>query len=104
MTRDELRHIGAALYGYGWQRRLAGEWGVNERTMRRWVAEPERLPPDRETWLREAYAASANRIGDLGATVLRVPSRDELPNLVVRVVRLWAEIHEADRPLALELA
>lgn len=45
-----------------------------------------------------------DRIHGLGATVLNVPSPDELPTLVGRVARLWAEIHEADRELALELA
>lgn len=46
----------------------------------------------------------AERIHGLGATVLEVPARDELPILVSRVARLWAEIYEADHELALELA
>jgi len=41
---------------------------------------------------------------NLGAVVLNVPAREELPALVSRVARLWAELHEADRELALELA
>ena len=45
-----------------------------------------------------------DRIDALGATVLVVPTRDQLPDLVARVARLWAEIHEADPELALELA
>jgi hypothetical protein len=77
---------------------------VDERTVRRWVADPARLPAEREASLRQAYAASANRIGDLGATVFKVPARDELPALCARIVRLWAELHAADRALALELA
>jgi hypothetical protein len=40
----------------------------------------------------------------LGATVMAVPTPDTLPELVARIVRLWAELHEADRQLALELA
>ena len=44
------------------------------------------------------------RIPHLDATVLKVPPRKDLPDLVARVARLWAEIHEADRELALELA
>lgn len=46
----------------------------------------------------------SDRIERLGATVWRVPSEDELPDAIARVARLWAEIHEADKGLALELA
>jgi len=46
----------------------------------------------------------ADRIGPLGARVARVPGRDELPDLIARIARLWAELHEADAALALELA
>jgi hypothetical protein len=35
---------------------------------------------------------------------MRVPDRQELPDLVARIVRLWAELHEADPGLARELA
>jgi hypothetical protein len=45
-----------------------------------------------------------DRLHDLGANVIRVPERSELPELVARIVRLWAELHEADAPLARELA
>jgi hypothetical protein len=40
----------------------------------------------------------------LGATVLRVPAADELPNLIARIARLWAELHEANPALALTVA
>ena len=43
------------------------------------------------------------RIERLGATVWTIPAKDDLPDAVARVARLWAEIHEADRELALEL-
>jgi len=46
----------------------------------------------------------AERVGRLGATVFKVPSPAELPDLAARVARLWAEIHEADPELALEIA
>lgn len=45
-----------------------------------------------------------DRLERLGATVFRVPAADELPDLVARVARLWAEIHAADPDLALEIA
>lgn len=45
-----------------------------------------------------------DRIGTLGATVFAVPRADEVPDLVARIARLWAELHEYDRELALELA
>ncbi len=45
-----------------------------------------------------------DRIDRLGATVFTVPSPDALPDLIARIARLWAELHEADRALALEVA
>lgn len=45
-----------------------------------------------------------DRLTALGATVVRVPPRDEWPALVARITRLWAELHEADPALARELA
>jgi hypothetical protein len=44
------------------------------------------------------------RIKDLGAMVRRVPAKAELPDLIGRIARLWAVLHEADSALALELA
>lgn len=46
----------------------------------------------------------AARLKGLGATVVVVPAPEALPELVSRIARLWAELHEADRELALELA
>jgi hypothetical protein len=45
-----------------------------------------------------------DRLKGLGATVFAVPAEAELPDLVARIARLWAELHEADRDLALEVA
>lgn len=45
-----------------------------------------------------------DRLKGLGATVMVVPAPAALPDLVSRIARLWAELHEADRELALELA
>jgi DNA-binding XRE family transcriptional regulator len=42
--RETLIKTGEALYGPHWQRELARALGVNERTMRRWVA-GETNPP-----------------------------------------------------------
>ncbi len=46
----------------------------------------------------------ADRIHGLGTTVMVVPAPEALADLVARIARLWAELHEADRDLALELA
>lgn len=43
--RNHLIQVGEALYGPRFQRELAEALGVNERTMRRWVA-GEFEPPD----------------------------------------------------------
>lgn len=45
-----------------------------------------------------------NRIYKLGAIVTRTPLPHELPDLVSRITRLWAELHTADPDLAAELA
>lgn len=45
-----------------------------------------------------------DRIERLGATVWKIPAKDDLPDAIARVARLWAEIHEADQELAVELA
>lgn len=45
-----------------------------------------------------------SRVQNLGAVVIAVPTPEEIPALVARIARLWAELHEADRALALELA
>lgn len=35
---DDLKRVGEALYGYGWQTHLAAAIQVDTRTMRRWIA------------------------------------------------------------------
>jgi hypothetical protein len=46
----------------------------------------------------------SERIHSLGATVYHVPSRDELPDLVAQITRLWGQLYLADPDLAQELA
>ncbi len=46
----------------------------------------------------------SERIKSLGATVYRVPPREELPDLVAQITRLWGQLHLADPDLAQELA
>ena len=36
--------------------------------------------------------------------VFQVPEPQDFPDLVARIARLWAELHEADPEMALELA
>ena len=40
-----LRDAGEALYGPRWQSDLARDLGVADRTMRRWLAEADDMPP-----------------------------------------------------------
>jgi methylphosphotriester-DNA--protein-cysteine methyltransferase len=42
---DLLRDVGEALYGPRWQSDLARDLGVSDRTMRRWLARTDDLPP-----------------------------------------------------------
>ncbi len=44
----------------------------------------------------------SERIHSLGATAYRV--RDELPDLIARITRLWGALHPADPDLAQERA
>lgn len=44
MTPDELKTIGAALYPFGWQTRIARDVGVTPRTIRRYVAGHAKIP------------------------------------------------------------
>jgi DNA-binding transcriptional regulator YiaG len=44
MTPDLLREAGQALYGDLWQSALARDLNVNDRTVRRWVANDSPLP------------------------------------------------------------
>lgn len=48
MRPDLLERVGRALYGTQWQSALARDLGINDRTMRRWVADgaPERIAPE----------------------------------------------------------
>ena len=45
-----------------------------------------------------------DRIKSLAAEVFATPKEDEIPDLVAKIARLWAEVHEFDNELALELA
>jgi hypothetical protein len=45
-----------------------------------------------------------DRIQNLGAMVAKIPDRADWPNLIARIARMWAELHEADQALARELA
>jgi len=58
--RDKIIQYGEALYGPRFQRELAEALGVNERTMRRWVAgdtsPPESVLDDLKALVRERAA------------------------------------------------
>ena len=44
MTPDLLREAGEALYGALWQSAIARDLNVNDRTVRRWIANDSPLP------------------------------------------------------------
>jgi DNA-binding transcriptional regulator YdaS (Cro superfamily) len=44
MTPDELKEAGRALFGNGWQTRLAEQLGVDGSTVRRWVSGAVPIP------------------------------------------------------------
>ena len=65
MTAEELRRCGEALYGPRFQRTLANALGINERTIRRWIAGTKPVPSgvrQEITRLLKERAAKAARL------------------------------------------
>lgn len=46
MTPTDLRRIGEALYGERWKVPLAGDLGVNRKTVQRWLNGHSAIPPE----------------------------------------------------------
>lgn len=44
LNSNQLEKVGTALFGNAWQRALADELGVAERTMRRWASGESEIP------------------------------------------------------------
>ena len=44
MSKELLKRVGTFIYGEEWQAPLARDLGVNERSMRRWVAGTDEIP------------------------------------------------------------
>lgn len=57
MPNDLLPRVGEALFGARWQTELARGLGVNDRTVRRWVAEPGSMPAGALADLQRLVAA-----------------------------------------------
>ena len=57
---------GAALYGSRWQTDLAEALGVSDRTVRRWVADPEIVPAVAWSDMRRLCRERANELARLG--------------------------------------
>ena len=53
MTGPELRAIGEGLFGLRWQRDLARELSVNERTVRYWLRGARAMSIDRELQIHD---------------------------------------------------
>ena len=60
LTAQELRAIGAAAYGYGWQSALARAIGISDRTMRRLVAGTSPITERVERDIRRVLGAEAS--------------------------------------------
>lgn len=52
MSADELKKAGRALYGHGWQTRLAEALFVDGSTVRRWVSGAVPVPGPAEAAIR----------------------------------------------------
>lgn len=65
MRHDLLTKCGEALYGPRWQSELARELGIDDRTMRRWVAGESRIPDGVNVDLLRLLTERAADIDDL---------------------------------------
>lgn len=65
-----LQHVGEALYGPRWQTDLANCLGVSDRTMRRWVAEPDLIPSTIWTELLRVLIDHSRAVEDVKARVM----------------------------------
>lgn len=62
---DLLTRAGRALHGEQWQRPIAVDLGVNERTVRRWVARVSPVPDGIRADLLALVRAHSKRLADL---------------------------------------
>lgn len=65
MRGDLLLKCGVALYGPRWQSDLARDLGVDDRTMRRWVAGDSAVPDGVNVDLLRLLTERADEIDDL---------------------------------------
>lgn len=67
MSAQFLHQVGTTLYGEGehWIARLAEDLGVNERTMRRWLASESKIPERVWDELINIAIGRAREIADL---------------------------------------
>lgn len=68
MTPDQLREIGEALYGTGWQSDLAADLGVAERTVRRWLSGAQIIPDGVAAEVRALCVRRGTYLRTLAAT------------------------------------
>ena len=62
---DLLTRTGKSLHGEQWQRPIAVDLGVNERTVRRWVARASPVPDGIRAELLALVKAHGRRLADL---------------------------------------
>lgn len=71
MSSKLLRDVGEALYGPRWQTDLARDLDVSDRTMRRWAAGVDAVPPGAMIDLLRLAQERAQRLDDLAAELRR---------------------------------
>ena len=76
-----LHEIGAALYGEQWRTPLGRNLSVNERTIRRWAAGTDALPPGALREMRTICLERAARLVRLAAQIewLTPPTPPAIP-------------------------
>ena len=82
-SSDHLAAVGRALYGERWQTPLANDLNVNERTLRRWLAEDDAFTAEYDAARKATCQAGIARVQAL--TARGVETLEEL--LDARVVQ-----------------
>lgn len=77
MQTDHFKALGAELFGYGWQSRLARALGMEGSTIRRWVSGSTPVAPSAIAFLEMAASRQATR----GAYVATMDSARGVSNL-----------------------
>lgn len=80
MTTEHFKALGAELFGYGWQTRLAKALGMEGSTIRRWVSGSVPVAPSAISFLEMLASRQATRGAYLASLDAHMPPADLNPS------------------------